>query len=159
MNKTLTTIALVLGCVLSVHAEPGTGVYDIMNDSITINDVSISSYIAGGTRQLFTAVLNGNTTSFPQLLSGRKILEVQNIDSTYDVWCRIGLSSTSANGDFALVAPLDLSTTAGRKIRPGGTWVLGLPPRDLAGRVFIPWCVNNSGSGTTKLTLTQGRNK
>lgn len=157
LKKALLGLVAVFACSLSANAD--TGIYNIMNDSFTIVDVAISSHPTGGTRQIFTASLNGATTSFLTLMESRKVMEIQNIDSTSSVFCRVGLSSTSANGDLSLSAPVDLSITAGRKIAAGGSWVLGLPARDRDGRVFLPWCVNNSASGTIKLTISQGRTK
>ncbi len=152
-------MAVVVAVTCAVSARSDSGIFDIMNDSFTINDVAVSSYVAAGTHQIFTAALSGATTSFPTLMENRKVLEIQNTDSTASVWCRIALSSTSANGDLSLSAPGDLSVTAGRKIAAGGTWVLGLPARNNEGRVFIPHCVNSGGTGTAALTISQGRNK
>lgn len=154
MKHWLMLAALICFGSPAAHADVGT--YDVMNDSITINDVSISSYTAG-TTALFTASLIGATTSFPTLMENRKVMEIQNVDSSNSAWCRISLSSTSANGDLSLVKPTSLSTTSGRKISAGSSWILDLPSRDNTGRVFIPWCVNDGGSGALKLTLTQGR--
>lgn len=157
MKKFLVAGLILLGACASARAD--IGVFDVMNDSFTITDVAISSHITGGTRQLFTARLVGATTEFYNVLENRKVIEIQNIDTAANVFCRVALSSTSAAGDLSLSAPGDLSTSAGRKIAAGGTVVWGLPARNQEGRVFVPWCVNDGAAGTVKLTITQGRTK
>ena len=153
LKKVLIGLALVFGVV---KAKADTGVYDVLNDSITTHMVTVSSFT--GT-QLLSASLVGNATSFLNLLENREAIEIQNTDVSASIYCRFKLSSTSANGDLSLVPPTTLSTTSGRKILPGGSWDVNLAARDLTGRVIIPWCINNGGTGTTQVALTQGRKK
>lgn len=158
MFKTaLITAALILG---SVGAKADSGVYDVLNDSITINIISISSAVVGGQRQLFLGELTGAATGFPMLMENRKYMEIQNIHVSTGVFCVIGLSSTSASGDLGeLAAPGSLSTTQGRYIAPYGSWLIPLTSRDMAARVFLPYCVNNGATGATKVALIQARSK
>ena len=153
-------LALLALMLVPATVNADTGVFDVMNDSITVFGFNVSSAANSGPRQMFTAELQGASTGFPLLMEGRKVLEIQNIDATSDMFCQIALSSTSAAGDLALTAPASLSTSTAHLIAPKGSWILGLPAREQGtGRVFIPWCMNNSGSGNIRGSATQGRTK
>lgn len=158
MFKTaLITMAMLFGPVIA-NAESGS--YDVLNDSVTINIVSISSSVVGGQKQLMLGTLSGTTTGFQLLMENRKYLEIQNISATAGVFCVVDVSSTSASGDYGeLTTPSTLSTTQGRYIAPYGSWTIALTARNSDGRVFLPFCVNNSGSATSKVALVQARSK
>lgn len=144
---------------LAAKAHSDTGVYDVIGDSVPVYNVDIASGTTG-TRQVFTAQLSGAATSFLTVLENRKVLTLQNISTNCDIFCQIDLSSTSASGDLSLTAPINLSSTTGIMIgRSGGFMTFGLPARNNEGRVFVPWCNNNGGVGTCKLTVIQGRNR
>lgn len=157
MKKLLMLAMLVLGSVTEARAEAE--VAEVINDSMTHVGVAVSSYVTGGSLQVLSAVLASGTTSWPTLLENRKGVEIQNLSTTADVFCRVGLSSTSVNGDLSLSPPGGLSTSQGMKIIPGNTRWLALRARNNDGRVFVPFCVNNGGSGTVNLEITQARSK
>ena len=159
--KVLKNLMLALGVLgLSVSgAKAATEVDEVINSSVTHLSVNVSSYVAGGSLQVFSASLSGTTTSWLTVLEGRKGVEIQNLSTSADVFCRIGISSTSANGDLSLSAPTGLSTSQGQKLLPGGFKWFALRARDNDGRVFVPFCVNNGGSGTVALEVTQVRSK
>lgn len=133
---------------------------DVVNDSAPFKTVSVSSYVnSAASNQLFSATLVSGATTWLDLLEGRKGFEIQNLSTTADVFCLIGLSSTSANGDLALSAPGLLSTSVGQKIAPGAVRWYGFRARNNDQRVFVPFCTNNSGSGAVTVGVTQVRNR
>lgn len=161
IKKALTTVGLLIGCIVSAHAAWET--QDVLFSSCTTNIVSVSSTSATpAATPLFSASLNGATTSFLNVMYDRSYLSVQNIDTSTFTWvlCQVGLSSTSANGDLSLTQPGNLSTTSGRMIRPQGAepLVYRLPAKDRTFRTMIPWCVNNGGVGAAKVAVTQCKN-
>ena len=149
-------------CVLAlagVKAFAAIEVDEVINDAVEQYNISVASYVASNQNQVSTATLASGATTFQNLLENRKSVSVQNLDASANLFCRIGLSSTSANGDLSLSAPAGLSTTVGTKVGPGGlvTWLLRA--RNAAGRVFIPFCVNDGAADTVAVEVTQTRSK
>lgn len=144
----------------AVDAKADSGSYDVLNDSITINIISISSAVVGGQKQLMLGELTGTTTSFPMLMENRKYMEIQNISLSTGVFCVMGLSAASANSDVGeATTPATLSHTQGRHIASGDSWLIPLTSRNRDRRVFLPFCVNRGGVGTSKIVLIQARSK
>lgn len=159
MKKTLLAVILALGAV-SAFAE--TEMADVLNSSYTYHQVAVSSAVlagGGSSLQLLSAQLVGAATSFTTLMENRKVLELCNEDATANMRCLVALSSTSAAGDLSLPTPAGLGTSYGKKIAAGACYILGLRARDLDGRVFVPFCVNDSGTASAKMGVIQGRNK
>ena len=115
------------------HAEGGlvpSRVYEVGISSVTLFKISVSSWQA--------------TQVDSPALSGRVSMEIQNIDSSVNLWCvpGVSISSTPVNGS--------------RKITPGSTWVLSLIntlyPSGSAADVY---CMNDGTSGATNAIVTQ----
>lgn len=154
------SILIALGLLLSgTRAHAVTEVDDIINTSITQYSITVGSYVAAGLNQVSTATLASGATTFQNLVENRKSISIQNLSASANIFCRIGLSSTSANGDLSLTPPSGLSTSAGLKAGPGGFITYSIRARDQDGRVFIPYCVNDGGSGTVSLEVIQTRSK
>ena len=160
LKKALAVVGLMLG---AVSANAAVDVFEVINDSVTYNQVTLSSAVLLGTGtgslQVFTASLISGATSFPTLMENRRALELCNEDATVAVRCVVDLSSTSANGDLSLSRPVLLSTTVGKKIAAGACVVYDMATRNLDGRILLPWCVNDGAAGTSKLGVTQVRSK
>lgn len=163
MNKLKTAL---IGAILSlgaVSAEAYQDTLDVNFSSCTTMIVNVSSTSAApAATALFSASLVGATTVFTTLQEDRDALFIQNLQiaGSTTVFCAVGLSSTSANGDLALTQPAVLSTSQGIAFQASeGAKRLPIAPRNNAGRVLIPWCVNNGATGTTKVGVTQCRRK
>lgn len=159
MKKVLIVIGLLLG---AVKTNADVQVFEVYNDSNTYNQVTVSSaIIGGGTKQLLAASLVGATTSWLTLMENRRALKICNEDSTANLRCMVSLSSTSVSGDLdaAIIQPPALSTSFGEKIVAGACAVYAETARNLDNRIFIHWCVNDSGTGTSKVGVIQVRGK
>lgn len=152
----LAAIVMLTGAIEALSAVE---VDDVINDSITHYNIAIASYVATNQNQVSTATLAGGATTFQNLLENRKSISIQNLSTSANIFCRVSLSSTSANGDLSLSPPEGLSTTVGTKAGPGGLLTFNLKARNQAGRVFVPFCVNDSGSGSSTLEVIQTRSK
>ena len=155
-KKALVFVALMAAGIVSAHAA--IEVDEVVNDSITQYTIAVASYVAVGQNQVSTATLASSATTFQNLLENRKSISIQNL-STANVFVRVGLSSTSANGDTAISLPAGLSTTQGIKITPNQLLTLSLRARNNDGRVFIPFAVNDGATDTAKLEIVQTRSK
>ena len=156
------SLSLALGLLFSLgvnKAYASLEVDEVINDSITFYNITVGSTVASGVNQVSTATLASGATTFQNLLENRKSIAVQNLGASANIFCEVGLSSTSANGDLSLSAPSTLSTTTGIKVGPGGLLTLNLKARDQSGRVFVPYCVNDGATGTVTLEVIQSRSK
>lgn len=159
-KKVIIAAMLLTAGAVSAYAE--VEVSDVMNSSFTYNQVTVASAALAGTgvsNQLFSALLVSGATTFTTLLESRKVLEIHNEDASVNIRCLVDLSSTSASGDRSLTIPGALSTSYGKKIAAGQSYILGLRARDNDGRVLLPWCINDGGTGTSKIGVIQGRYK
>jgi hypothetical protein len=165
--KLIKSLILAVAVLITGAAKAHADLFDVNQDSCTTKTVAVSSANTNGNATaLFTATLVDPSTYFLDILSGRKELEIANIalDTFTVVNCIIEKSSTSANGDLSLIAPVEgrlggNNAPAGRAIPPArigsNSWKLKLAPQDATGRKFIPYCVNTGGVGTSKVAVTQ----
>ena len=155
-------LAVCLVALAGVKAFALTETVEEINDSITSYVIAVASSVIPSTAestQVSTATLASGATTFQNLLENRTSISLQNLSTTANISCRVGLSSTSANGDLSLSPPAGLSTTVGTKVGPGGLLTISTRARDQNGRVFIPFCVNDGAVGTTNIEVIQTRSK
>lgn len=141
MKKLFLSLALLMG--LSVISDAGTKVpnliYEVGISSITLFKIQASSW---------QATQMDNPT-----LTERVSIEVQNIDSTNNLWCMPGVSVSSA--------PIN----GCRKIAPGASWVVSIldkfPKADAGGigGTVSPhvYCMTDNISTSTVAIVTQVR--
>lgn len=148
-------LAMALICLGAVKASAINESRDELQTNCTSYGVAVSSSIP---TQLFTATLNGATTSFLRLQENRSWLILQTTTTNAgNVYMQLALSSTAANGDLSLTAPTALSTTvpAGFMINSVTTFNQPIASRNADGRVLVPWAQNSSGNGTYTVIVSQ----
>lgn len=155
MKKTLLALLGLLVCVPIAHSATET--YEVMLESCTFSKVTVSSYT--GT-QLLSAELVGATTVFPLVMPDRKYIEFQNLGTSSGTMIMIDLSSTTAGAaDLSLSAPGNLSATLGTRVGKleavDSRLKMPLPGKDESGRVYVPWAINCSGTGTQDMIIKQ----
>lgn len=162
MFKSLTIAAMLLMAgVVKAHALTET--LDVNFSTCAVFTVNVASATTNnGATPLFSATLVGATTGFLSLQEDRDSLFTQNLSTFATVFCEVGLSSTSANGDLALTQPGGLSTSNGKvlsfRINGISEFVpFRVIPRNRDKRVLIPWCVNNGATGSAPVQVTQCR--
>ncbi len=81
------------------------------------------------------------------VLPGRVSLEIQNQDAAANLFCNPNSGA--------------VSTTNGRKIAPGNSWILSFadnfatPSLSITSSPVHIYCVNDGAAGTTKVAVTQ----
>jgi len=151
MKKFIARFILIAGCAVfwfpltAYSAGPinPSYTYQVAVSSITTAVVTVSTTV-------------GTKMDNPQL-SNRAVIEIDNIDSTANLWCLPVSSST----------PVALSTTSGRKILPGSSWILNLfdtlytvsysSITNTTTNVAVTanlWCISDGGA-STKAAVTQ----
>jgi hypothetical protein len=140
MKKTFAFLIL-FGALLiprSAHAgftEPGL-VYQVAISS------QIQSVVTVSTAPGANGLQGATQMDSPQLV-GRATIEIQNIDSTANLWCTLVSTTPTANN--------------GRKIASGNSWIINLS--DKATQMFNQtlfkiWCLSD-GAASTKAFVTQ----
>ncbi len=128
MKKIFILGSFLLLCSICRANATGQNVQEVISSSITVNTVSVSS----------SAATQIDPDSI--LLSGRTVLEIQNKDSSYAIYC-----SQNSN----------VTTSSGRMITSsGGTWVINLMAVSASGRMKI-YCITANASASSSVAVTQ----
>lgn len=155
MRKFLAGLLLLVACTVlgfpkAVHAagengpQPTYGYQTAVSSGVT-NIVSISTSSVGNGL--------GATQVDASTVTGRVVIEIQNIDSAANLWCVLGSTTPTVNG--------------GRKISAGGSWIVSIASTlyqtlfstttGLATNIaYVPliYCLSD-GSAATKAAVTQ----
>ena len=135
MVRRLLLVGLMCFMASFVHAASVPGLfYNVAISSITTTIVTVST----------TAAVQMDN---PQL-AGRVSIEIDNIDSTANLWCLPGSTTTAA------------ASNSGRKITPGNSWTVAiadgiLGPGSLPVRTPVLFWCRSDGTSATKAAISQ----
>ena len=105
-----------------------------------------NSDVANSTSSVSVSVSSSVATSMDATcVPGRKSMEIQNLHASANMFC--GFVSG------------DISTTAGRKITAGSSWILGIRCYDKNGPRINVYCINDSASAAATAWVTQLGNR
>lgn len=132
----LTGLLFLSGICMAGSFEPSL-FYQTAITSITINEIYVSTSTAG-------AGPGATQVDNPQM-AGRASIEIQNIDSTANLWC-------------LAVSTAPKVSTGARKILPGSSWVISVKdkiPDPINGPTSVKfWCISD-GTAFSTATVTQ----
>ncbi len=150
-------------CFGSTLAHGQTQTYDIECDTVTAFTTTVTSYTtAGNTIPLFSASLQGATTTFATILPSRKYLEISNVDTSSNAICNVDVNqSTTPASWLTYTQNAPLTATVGKILLPNGAnpWRINLPPfQPNTGYPLIPICMStsaNPGGKSVRISVTQ----